>query len=523
LRTLKPDGRQLEPEAIENKESISLPGVQVGDFVEYEYLLAQPPRGMSQPGFTAASFYYRVAGQPNNWSTYVVIAPKGAGMKVDGHNLEGPAQPPKVVGDKEVFFHEERRVTPYIPEPNGPPSGNEFLPFVVVGAGATGNEGLINAYSDAFIDKGQITFDVEQFANKAAHGLTGRAAVEAVYSAVEEKLSGRDVGLTVSAAASAAQDRGSRLWLIRSSLRALGFDVRLAVVSTFNTDPAPYLFPNEQQLPYVCLRVTWTENEKPQEVWLDPVVRFGPFGDLPEAASARDAWLFPEPGLPQQKVRTPPRTPRPLKEVALTLKLSEDGVLEGEGVETYQGEEAAQLAEALEQVPNDQREQALQSALSRYFGGADLSKLRLDMKHEVGATVVVGYGFRAPRFARRDSDTRLVLSSAVTFPVNLGRRFLQLGLRRTPLFIGDSESSHTVVKMSLPHGWALKDPLAKAQGISAWGSFVRREHQEGDVLTVEEDYKLQMARVSPKDYEAFGTWAGEVDVTQGRDLIIEKK
>ncbi|MFT3840591.1 MAG: hypothetical protein QM723_26620 [Myxococcaceae bacterium] len=523
LRTLKADGRQLEPEAIENKEGISLPGVQVGDFVEYEYLLAQPPRGMSQPGFTAAAFYYRVAGQPNNWSTYVVLAPKGSGMKVDGHNLEEPAAPPKVQGDKEVFFHEERRVTPYIPEPNGPPSGNEFLPFVVVGAGISGNDGLINAYSDAFIDKGQITFDVEQFAQKAVEGKTGRAAVEAIYSAVMHQLSGRDAGLTVSAAASAAQDRGSRVWLMRSALRAAGFDVRLAAVNTFNTDPAKYLFPNENLLPYVCLRVKWTENEKPQEVWLDPVYRFGPFGDLPESATSRDAVLFPEPGVPLEKVKTPKKVPRPQKEVALTLKLNEDGVLEGEGTETYQGEEAAQLSEALEQVPNDQREQALQTALSRYFGGADLSSLKLDMKREVGATVVVGYGFKAPRFGRKDGDKRLVLSSPVTFPVMLGKRFLQLGLRRTPLFIGDSESSHTLVKLTLPHGWVLRDPLKEAKGDSAWGHFVRRETQDGDVLTVDEDYRLDMARIPPKDYEEFGNWCGSVDVTQGRDLIVEKK
>jgi len=523
LRTLKPDGTQLEPEAIEGKETVSLPGVQVGDFVEYEYLMAQPSRGKSQPGFTAASFYYQVARQPNNWSTYYVLAPKGSGMKVDAHNLKGPPGVTKVEGEREVFFHEERRVPPYIPEPNGPPTGNEFLPFVSVGAGATGNDGLVSAYADAFLDKGQITFDVETFAHAASKGLEGRPALHAVYAAVMEKLSQRDAGLGVSAAASAAQDRGSRLWLLRSSLRALGFDVRVAAVRTFNTDPAPYLFPNEALLPYVCLKVSWTDEGGRQEVWLDPLVRFAPFGELPEAASDKEAYLFPEPGAPLEKTRTPARKPRPAKEVALDLKLSEDGVLEGDGSESYQGYEAAQLAEALETISPDQREQALQSALSRYFGGADLSKLELDFKREVGGKVVVRYAFRAPRFGRRDSDTRLVLSNSATFPVLLGRRFLQLGMRRTPLFLDSSESSHTLVKLRLPKGWVLRQPLREAKTQSPWGNFVRRESQDGDLLTLEEDYRLEMARVPPKDYDEFAHFAGEVDLIQGRDLLVEKK
>src|SRR5262249_52787576 len=149
---------------------------------------------------------------PNNWSTYVVVTPKGSGMKVDAHNMDVP--PPTVSGDQEVFFHEERRVPPYIPEPNGPPTGNEWLPFVSIGAGQTGNEGVVAAYADAFIDLGSVTTEVERFAREAAGIKVGRDAVAAVYAAVMQRLSGRDAGLQASAAASVAQDRGSRLMLL---------------------------------------------------------------------------------------------------------------------------------------------------------------------------------------------------------------------------------------------------------------------------------------------------------------------
>jgi hypothetical protein len=128
-----------------------------------------------------------------------------------------------------------------------------------------------------------------------------------------DKLSGRDAGLTVSASASVAQDRGSRTWLLIASLRALGFDARPVAVRTFTADPAPYLFPNESLLPYVCVRVTLADGKA---LWLDPLVRYAPFGELPEfALGGREAYVFPEPGRPLEKVTTPSRTPRASKEV----------------------------------------------------------------------------------------------------------------------------------------------------------------------------------------------------------------
>ncbi|MBL8940655.1 MAG: hypothetical protein JNM69_39285 [Archangium sp.] len=515
LRTLKSDGTTLEPESIEGKDAVSLPGVQVGDLVEYEYLLAHPTRGPGQPGFTASSFYFQVARQPNNWSTYTVIAPKGSGLTVDAHNVTNLA-PVRIEGDKEIVFHEEKRVPPYIPEPQGPPSPNEWLPFVSVGAGQRGNEGVMQAYADAFVDRGQITHEVEVFAKGAAGDAKGLEAVKAVYSAVMKKLSGRDAGLGMSAASSVGQDRGSRTWLLQASLAALGFDARLAAVRGFTSDPAPYLFPNEALFPYVCLRVLVDG----QPVWLDTMVRFGPFGELPEfALGEREAYLLPMPGQVLEKVTTPKRSERPSKSITLTATLDDEGVLKGQGDETYVGFEAAQLSEALEQLSPDQRKQALEQALSRMFGGADLESIDVETKREEGAQVKVKYVFTATHFARKESDASMVLG-ALTFPWNLGRRFLMLGQRVTPLFLEASESTHSLVTLTVPEGFRLKEPMPDVKTECPWGRFNRKESQSGRVITIEEDARLLQSRVPVKEYERFGQFAGEADLLQGRDLLL---
>lgn len=513
LRTLKADGTVLDPENIDGKDTLSLPGVQVGDMVEYEYLQAHAPRSANLPGFTASSFFFQVLGFPNSWSSYVVRAPKAMGLKVDAHSMD--AKPPVDEGEWTVFRHDERRVPPAIPEPQGPPTTTEVLPFVSVGAGATGNEGVVIEYADRVASRGQVTGDIERFAKTAAGKETGTKAVERVYVAVMDAVAGRDASLSGNASSTLAQGRGSRLWLLKAALSSLGFDARLVAVRALSADPAPYLFPTEHLLPYVCLRVTVPEGV----LWLDTALRYSPFGEILELARGeREAYVLPEPGKPLERVRTPAGGNRIPKHVKLVAAVDEAGILTGQGEETYFGAEAAQLVDALDSVPADQQRAALQGALSRYFGGADLESVDLDLKREVGRPVKIAYTFKAARFGRIEGGQRLVLQP-LTFPMQLGRRFLQLGRRRTPLFITGSEAVRSEVTLTLPEGFSVEQPVEEARTACPWGVFVRKETMKGRTFTVFEEYRLEAGRVPVNQYERFGQFAGEVDLLQQRDLI----
>ena len=112
LRTLKADGTVLEPESLD-KDTVSLPGVGVGDAVELEYLLAHPARRAASPGWTAGAFYFQVAGVADDWATYAVLAPRGSGMTVDAHNM--PAPTVKTEGQLDVLRSEVRGAPPLFP------------------------------------------------------------------------------------------------------------------------------------------------------------------------------------------------------------------------------------------------------------------------------------------------------------------------------------------------------------------------------------------------------------------------
>ena len=515
LRTLKADGTVLEPETLD-KDTVSLPGVGVGDAVELEYLLAHPSRRAASPGWTAGAFYFQVGGVADDWATYAVIAPRGSGMTVDAHNMPDPKV--KAEGQLDVLRAEVRGAPALVPEPNAPPSGTEQLPFLVVGAGDTGPGGLLTATGDALSTRAQRTFEVEAFAKSAAAGKSGVEAVRALHAAVMDRVPGRDAGLGLTAASTLAQDRGSRLWLLKAALEARGFPARVAMVRTFATDPNTYRFPNEALFPYACLRVEVAGQEP---VWLDTVIRYGPFGLLPEqAANGLEAYLLPEPGRPLVALKTPSQPPVGGREVKLDLTLTEDGTLTGDVLEVYGGFEAAQLAETLEGVSNEQRDQALQQALSRYFGGAELSGLRLDVKRAVGAPLSLRYHFAAPRFARVE-DGRMTLGP-LTYPAQVGRRYVTVGTRRSPLFIDSTEQNVSHVSLRLPPGWRIDDPLKDGKLESPFGLFTRDE-REAEVFRVEERYRLDMARIPVNQYEAFAGFAGQVDLLQTRDLVAVKQ
>ena len=143
------------------------------------------------------------------------------------------------------------------------------------------------------------------------------------------------------------------------------------------------------------------------------------------------------------------------------------------------------------------------------------------LQKKVGGELTIRYQFKAPRFARAEGE-RLVFG-ALGYPEMLGRRYVQRGRRDTPLYIGRTEKSITRVNLKLPAGYSLNGPLGEVKVADDFGQFIRRERQDGDTLQVEEEFLLNMRRVPTAKYENFAHFAGQVDLLQTRDLLLEKR
>ena len=88
LRTIKPDGRRLEPEVVPGKEGVSLRDLAIGDVVEYEYVVERGPAGVV-PGYVDVStFRFQSQDVPYHRSELYVVHPESIALEFDAR--QGP-------------------------------------------------------------------------------------------------------------------------------------------------------------------------------------------------------------------------------------------------------------------------------------------------------------------------------------------------------------------------------------------------------------------------------------------------
>ena len=150
IRTLKADGRVLEPEEIAGKDSLSLPDLRPGDALEFEYVRTLPPSDAAPGGFSSDRFYFRGFEVPYDRSEYVAVVPREMELTIDPR---GPA-PPLARTERGGLIEYRwlvRQSDRMTPEPRSV-MAREFIPSVAAGYGATW-ERLVDALRSRLIEQ----------------------------------------------------------------------------------------------------------------------------------------------------------------------------------------------------------------------------------------------------------------------------------------------------------------------------------------------------------------------------------
>lgn len=514
VRTIKKDGRVLEPEETGgDKHSVSMAGLEPGDFIEYEYLHAVASRGASIPGFSTDPFYFRVADTPLWRSSYVVLAPPGTGMEVDAHNMP-PVAVEKEKDGREVVRALRTEVPALVAEPNAP-AATEFLPFVQLGAGA-GRQALQLAYADGLLDRSRPGREVKAFAREAAAGKSGEALVRALYAATDKAILGHGASWSESASQVLSRGRGNRLTLLKALCELSGVKARYALVRAFNVDPAPYRFPHLEHYGYVVLKV----DHAGKTYWLDDSVRLTPFGVLPAAVRGSEALLLPEPGEAPAVARTPDADPSPQRELDIQIALAPDGSATVKGVERYLGHDGAAAKASVERLDGPQRKQTIEQSLAHTFRGFSLAELTVEGELAPEEPLTLRWSGKVPGLARV-GDAGAVIDSPL-FAARLSARFVQRATRETPMLIGSSE--RVLVRIAVtPAEGTRAEPAGEKTVTSELGSFQRSEKLQGTALVREDRYELVPSRIAPAAYGELVRFAGAVDDAQAQPLVFRRE
>ncbi len=513
-RTVKKDGRVLEPEQpLGDKRTLSLTGLEPGDFAEWAWLRTVPARGPAVPGFAADAFYFR-ADEPLWRSVYAAAAARDLPLSVDAHHL--PAPEVKEEGGRQVVRVVREEVPPVLPEPNAPAEA-EYLPFVQVGAGAS-TEALARAIADGALEPCRPSLEVRALAAEIAASVPAPqrgtdALPRAAYRRVHELILGQGGSFAEPAGAVLSRGRGSRTVLLKSLLDALGVRSRLALVRDFGRDPAPYRFARPDLYSYVVLRV----EHGGAVAWIDPTIRGAPYGSLPAALRDAEAIVLPAPGERAEVTRTPPDDGSERRRTRLAIAVDGEGNATVEGAEEYRGVEAAGLRDAIEKIDGRARRQAMEQTLARTFRSPSLLDLQVDGERALEAPMTLRWRARVEGWARLEAGRAVV--EAPLFPARLGARFLQRAVRERPLLVASDERSTTELVVVLPPGWS-PAPSTPPPVTSPHGGYRREERGEAGRLLRTDHYDLRRGRVAPADYSAFAGFARAVDAVQEEPMVF---
>ncbi|MCA9655103.1 MAG: hypothetical protein H6712_07275 [Myxococcales bacterium] len=513
LRSIKPDGRTLEPEIVPGKEGVSLRHLEIGDVVEYEFIVERGPAG-AVPGYVDVStFRFQSADVPYHRSELLVVHPPSMELRHDDRNAP-PVDEPRTVeigGEELVVHHWRAEEVPRLGVEPGMRHWLEELPSVHVYTALD-----LPRYLDGLAAQIRGT----QRRNPALRALVReltrghaepRAKLEALWTWVVENV--EDAGdLSTPASATLAARTGSRLMLLRAMLREAGMDAELWLArDAYGPRPLPDGHPLVDGYEAAMLAVTLPDADEPLMVLTASKVM--PLGYLaPGYRETAGLRIHLEPHEGAAGPVTLPDIPPGLddrRRYDLSLELDAKGKGTVEGTITLYGMEALMWRQALRQIDRDRVEEVFEQAELGWLPGATLTDLSLEGEDDLAGPLTLRFAARSPSMGVTQ-DGELVLR-AVPLPLNPGAPFAALPQRETGLLVPYSPKLEAELRYRVK-GAALRDPPQGVAIDTEHGSFVREVEAGGaGELTLRVRSTLRTGVVEPRDYPGLARFVREVD------------
>jgi tetratricopeptide (TPR) repeat protein len=527
LRTHKADGRVLEPDLIVGKNTLSLPDLAVGDFVEAEYVRYTDPNTIFPGGFLTWRFYFQSMEEAFDRSELTILAPKGHDLVIDAKGA-APRLERKTVGGYDVLHWVARQSMPVVAEP-GSVSAREFIASVQVSSKATWATQM-EAMADAFVDLDAFDPDHAELA-RAIVGEAGLskapfAKARAVYDWVLDNVQ-HENDFYGSAPVMLSSRSGQRTRVFHYLARLLGLDSELVLARSIASDPASQGVPDLGDGVSVFARVK--EGAETRFVALDN--RAVPFGYVLPMVRGQEAFV-----LAAQKPSAAAKTPAALivdqgigadrMTVKVDVDLHADGSAQFVVEERHEGASAIQWRNGLEEVPpavlNDR---FAEGYVARLVPGAELTGLEMTGVDARDTPLTFRYAFSVREIGRGEGRTRLL---GDLFSRNLVAGYASVGTRKYDelIFAGQNVSVRVAIR---PVGGAPVLPgSAASSGIepvlltSVGGSrFDMRVTTEEKTLVITTDTFVPVMRIPAAEYPGFAAFCRASGQAEAREFTFQ--
>ena len=500
IRTIKRDGTIYEPELVQGKPTVTMPHLDVGDYIETETIYTIGGDGSGGKSFVGPRWFFREEKIDYYRSEFVIVSPKDRPLDVE---ITGDVPAPQIKEDGAIVTRRYRvDKNPAVPEEPLRAPAEEFLPSVRIGWGVSQTDTL-----ERLVDLSASRTPVDPRLRRIAETIVangkgqGDAKSEVRKLAADERarriyrwvLANIEAGRENDPRRSVTGKRGSRVEAFIYLARLVGVDVQRSVVSD-RLAPPPRGPISEAEL-FTTLAVavpraveTGADAHGKIDSGKSTHYRFmlvgdkyAPYGFMPSALRGQPAVLL-VPGLP--RITTPLDGSSDRVEDVGDVVLANDGSATMTIAQSYTGRLGIGLRNALETLPEARLKDAIESQLlPESLPGARLDSV--DVKHldDLDSPLSLAMKIEISAFAK-PRGASLVLSPP--FSPGIGSA-ATLTTRQTPLFISEQValSRHVRLMIALPKGAKVQSPLGKVEGHDGDRSFVVDDRVEGETLVLE--------------------------------------
>lgn len=514
VRTIKPDGRILEPEDIHEKESLSLVDLEVNDIIELASVRFEDPSVLPAPTRAAETFYFQSFDAPIVESRCVVVY---------ADNLEpmfwvrsGGGVMPEAIPDLTAppGFQVRAYRTRNLPQARLEPmaiQATKNLPRLTV---ATASWEQIRGTIAARLNKlRRIPNDLRKNVDEIRSSTKSEVDQVGDVFRLIRRSSAESVGefLQTSSEHTWAKKSGERAILLWSALTYGGWDADFILVHPAdNNDDDLRDGPNWLRYNYPVVRVRTGE----EELWLDLTSGDNVFDYLPPSLHKRPG-MDPFANGVHTEIWTPAFPAElELHTVFVNAYLSSDGELRGYVEEYQRGAMAMASRHFLILSDEEAALSAIQTRLGRSFPLATIDDVEIIDLREPDEPLRLRYSFAAPV---ANPNGRLVQELEFRiFPEELGKNYAALPQRTTPLWVNAPTVQDIVIHLTVapplkfeetPHSTSFHNSLTTLDVTVE----PKPASKEGESLVIRKKWQFPAQIVEPEQYELLKATASRVD------------
>lgn len=509
VRAIGPGGVTREPDAIES--STDMPPLEIGDYVEYEFVREHGPSWGD--AYQSDGWVFQNFTSPFDHSEMVFVAPVGMPLTFD---VRGPVPPPTTHDEDGLrstrFVMEQSQ--PLVAEPHW-----VALPPVLPSLRAVARVSWDRMYGGVY--DGLLGLDVhdpaavrllEEDVFEHAEGLSDREKARRIYRWVMDNVEAADNSFYQSAPLMVAARRGSRLRVIRYLLSLAGIDARVIYARELASSPPIDDAPDSSVYASSLLAVMLDEGP----LYLATIGRGVAYDYLPPTLRGQDA-IVVEPGLRHVTLPTSQGTPA-RQRIEGTVEIAENGVARVTVTLSFEGAAGAELRTGIEQIAPAERA----SVLAERFvpsvvpgASADPSAVTVQGLDDWDAPLAIAFVAETAGLVRPARDGFHIVP---LFASGLEPAFARLEARTTTELVGEVDTQVTLSirgpgVLHAPEPAELHGPL----GASATLGVARG--QDG-AITLTRHVRLPIGLVPVATYPAFAEFCRGTTQLDQRTVVI---